>query len=84
MIPEVRRECEELNNSPRIPAAATKDGRPLTRYANSRSNGAARCGWRGREFGDQGWRRREFGDQGAENESVETWRASESVVYKRE
>jgi len=74
MIPEVRRECEELNNSPRIPAAATKDGRPLTRYANSRSNGAARCGWR----------RREFGDQGAENESVETWRASESVVYKRE
>jgi len=67
MFPEVRGECEELNNSPQV--EATTDGRPLTRYAaNSRSNGAAkrlwRLGWRTREFGDQGWRAREFGDQG--------------------
>jgi len=41
MFPEVRGECEELNNSPQIEAGA--DGRPLTSYAaNSRSNGAAR------------------------------------------
>jgi len=38
-----------------ILASAATDGRPLTRYAaNSRSNGAARSGWRMREFGDQG------------------------------
>jgi len=68
--------CEELNNSPQILEAATTDGRPLTSYAaNSRSNGAARSGWRRREFGDQGWKMREFGDKGAENERVETWRA---------
>jgi len=48
--------CEELNNSPQIEAAA--DGRPLTRYAaNSRSNGTARRVWR------LGWRTKEFGDQ---------------------
>jgi len=34
MFPEVRGECEELNNSPQIEAAA--DGRPLTRYAAER------------------------------------------------
>jgi len=56
--------CEKLNNSAQISAAAATAGRPLTRYtANSRSNGAARSGWRGREFGDQGWRRIEFRDQ---------------------
>jgi len=60
------KDCEELNNSPQIEAAA--DGRPLTSYAaNSSSNGAARrvwrLGWRSREFGDQGRRAREFGDQ---------------------
>jgi len=49
MFLEVRGECEELNNSPQIEAAA--DGRPLTRYAaNSRSNDAARRVWR------LGWR----------------------------
>jgi len=41
-------------------------------------------GWRRREFGDQGWRTREFGDPGAENERVETWRANESALCKRE
>jgi len=61
MFPEVRGECEELNNSPQIETAA--DGRPLTSYAaNSRSNGATRrvwrLGWRTRELGDQGWRPR--------------------------
>jgi len=51
MFPEVRGECEELNSPPQISAAAATDGRPLTRYAaNSRSNGAARSGWREREF----------------------------------
>jgi len=65
MFPEVRGECEELNNSPQIEAAA--DGRPLTRYAaKSRSNGAARRVWR------FGWRTREFGDLVGERESWET------------
>jgi len=73
MFPEVKRKCEELNNSPQILAAAATDGRPLTGFAaNSRSNGPARSGWRRREigdqcgrirgFGDQRWRVREFGD----------------------
>jgi len=42
MFPEVREECEELNNSPQFSAAAATDGRPQTRYAaNTRSNGTA-------------------------------------------
>jgi len=57
--------CEQLNNSPKIEAAA--DGRPLTRYAaNSRSNGAAKRVWR------PGCRTREFGDLDGERESLET------------
>jgi len=78
MFPEVSGECEELNNSPQIEAAA--DGRPLTSYAaNSRSNGAARRVWRPRikserEFGDQGWRSREFGDQKQSMENEREWR----------
>jgi len=72
MFPEARGECEELNNSPQIEAAA--DGRPLTRYAESLETSMEkervwRLGWRTREFGEQGWRAREFGDQG--------WRARE-------
>jgi len=34
-------------------------------------------GWRSKEFGDQGWRSREFGDQGADKEGVETCRAEQ-------
>jgi len=80
MFPEVRGECEELNNSPQIYAATATDGRPLTRYAaTSRSNGAARSGWRRIEFGDQGWRTREFGDQGrrAREFGDQGWRTRE-------
>jgi len=37
MFPEVRGECEELNNYPQISAAAAAGGRPLTIYtSNSR------------------------------------------------
>jgi len=47
-----------------FPEVRGEYGRPLTRYAaNSRSNGAARSGWRRREFGDQSGRIREFGVQ---------------------
>jgi len=83
--------CKELNNSPQIQAVAAADGRLLTRYAaNSRSNGAARRGWRTREFGEQGWRSREvgdqrwrcraFGDQGADKKRVETRRAEQPYL----
>jgi len=65
VFPEVKGECEELNNSPQIEAAA--DGRPLTRYAaNSRSYGAVRRVWR------LGWRTSVFGDLYRERESLAT------------
>jgi len=57
MFPEVRGECEELNNSPQIPTAVTADGQPLTRYAaNSRRNGAAKRVWRPRLENKRVWR----------------------------
>jgi len=69
----LERICEELNNFPQIPTTVTTDDRPLTsNAANSRSNVAAKTGWR--------WNsEREFGDQGGEKESLETkaWRMRE-------
>jgi len=61
MFPEVRGECEEMNNSPQIAAAAA--GRPLTRHAaDSRSNGAARMEiervWGPRMESERVWRPR--------------------------
>jgi len=56
----------------------------MARYAaNSRCNGAAGSGWRGRKFGDQGWRRKEFGDQGATNERLETSRAEQECRVQK-
>jgi len=81
IFPEVRGECEELNNSPQISAVAVSDGRPLTRYAaNSRSNGVARSGCRGRH---QGGRRREFGDQGWRMREWRLCGQSKSAMCKR-
>jgi len=84
MFPELWGECEQLNNTLQISAAAATDGRPLTRYAeNSRSN-VARSGWRKREFGDQrAARRREFGGQGAANERGETGRAEQECRVEK-
>jgi len=74
MIPEVKGECEEFNNSPQIPKAVTTDGRPLIIYVAKRV-------WRPRvenervetlraerepcENGNHGTRRRYIKPQGA-------------------
>jgi len=78
MFPEVRGECEELNTSPQIEAAA--DGRLFTRYAaNSRSKDGERESLETKD-GD----RESLETQGGEQESLETSRArQECRVQKR-